>query len=117
MSIVQVDAPDGILFVELSDDAAPSRRPAPEQQPARREGSEPVSALPSPLETYKALQELMSGLSGLVKRQIDELSPDECSVEAKIGFAGKVNPIPFLVGAKSDATLSLKLTWKKKPSA
>jgi hypothetical protein len=114
MSIVHIDTPGGAIFVEVSEEQQVSVVLPVPGKPAQRKDAEPVSALPSTVETYKALQSLLSGLSNLVKQQIQELSPDECSLEAKIGFAGKINPLPFLVSAKNDANLSLTLKWKRK---
>lgn len=109
MAIAPVEIAGSTVLVEVSATHLP---PATVPPTGRRPDTQEVTAIRSAADAYNALKDLLSGLSTLVKQQAQELRPDECTVEAKIGFAGEVNPVPFLVAAKSDASLTLTLTWK-----
>ena len=114
MLVVPVDVGGERIFIQVRDleisNAAPANRAGPKQ----RTGAEAVTRIPSLATTYDALKEMLAGLAGAIGSQIKAMDADELTLEAKIGFTGKVTPVPFLASAESDASLCVTLTWKRK---
>src|SRR5262245_35163931 len=88
--IVPIPMSDGIVYIELSQ--ANLRISAASRRTAR--GGEFVSADET---THTRLKNMLTQMTATLKGALDEIRPDEVSFEAKIGFAGKTSPIPFLV--------------------
>lgn len=70
----------------------------------------PVSV---PESTYDQLKGMISGLAGSLRDAVDQGTADELSIEAKIAFGGKATAVPFLASVESDASLTVKIMWRK----
>jgi hypothetical protein len=104
--IVPILMSGGIVYVELSEVNAPATTASKRTE----RGGEFVSAVEPP---QTRLKNMLMQMTTTLKEALDEIRPDEVSFEAKIGFAGKTSPVPFLVSVGSDAVFSVKVTWKR----
>ena len=64
-------------------------------------------------ESVAQVSELIESVAEMVSTSLAKIQPEELSTEISIGFAGKLNPVPFLVGTETNAALKVKITWKK----
>lgn len=76
------------------------------------DGAEPIGVIDDVLDSMELLREQISSVALAVKDGFKENIPDEFSVEVGVGFAGE-GAIPFIVSAKSNASIKIKATWKK----
>jgi hypothetical protein len=117
--LVSIDADGETFFVEMlpsevsgaqSHEGGKKRRKSEAEDNVR---SPAQAAVVVPENAYGSLQTMLGKLSTGVKGAVDASMPSELVIEAKIAFGGKAQPIPFLVSAASDASLTVKVTWKK----
>lgn len=102
-----------VVDVELSEDAKNkinnSQKSIVSDLP---EGAEPIGVIDDMKMSIELLKDNLKTISTSVKESFKENQPDEFSVEVNFGFAGK-GAIPFIVSAKSNASIKVKATWKK----
>jgi hypothetical protein len=76
------------------------------------EGAEPIGVIDDIKMSMELLKDDLKTIASTVKDSFNENQPDEFSVEVNFGFAGK-GAIPFIVSAKSNASIKVKATWKR----
>jgi hypothetical protein len=76
------------------------------------EGAKPVGVIDDMKMSIDLLKDDLKNITNSVKDAFKENRPDEFSVEVNFGFAGE-GAIPFIVSAKSNASIKVKATWKK----
>jgi len=117
--LVPIEADGATFYVEvLPIEADPPKARKPGKKGKRSDAEDNVrsggqAAAVVPDNAYSSLQTMLEKLSGGVKGAIDASKPNELVIEAKIAFGGKAQPIPFLVSAATDASLTVKVTWKR----
>ena len=102
-----------VLDIELSDNAKniinSNKKSIVSDLP---EGAEPIGVIDDIKMSMELLKDDLKTIASTVKDSFKENQPDEFSVEVNFGFAGK-GAIPFIVSAKSNASIKVKATWKK----
>ena len=73
-------------------------------------GSEPTGVMGDTIGLFKTC---IKNVARSTRDALDDVSPDEFSVEINIGFVGKVTPIPFIAGADLEGGVKVTATWKK----
>jgi len=109
--IKEITLPTGeTLFVEVED----LEMSINETKPINNlpDGSRLTSAQNEGTSAGEHLRAQLEGLARISMDALKDLKPDEITIEAHIGFAGKVDIIPFIASAKSDGGLKISLTWK-----
>jgi hypothetical protein len=76
------------------------------------EGAEPIGVVDDIKMSMELLKDDLKTIAATVKDSFKENQPDEFSVEVNFGFAGK-GAIPFIVSAKSNASIKVKATWNR----
>ena len=74
--------------------------------------AELTSSADKVVDTLESLKGTLRTVFSTIKDSIQENAPDEWGVELNIGFKGKVNPIPIIVGAESNVALKVHAKWK-----
>ena len=112
-TVAEVRSPSGATwYVEIKDTDRVSTPPNPD--PGR---------VPSDAQLIGAedrLRDALAGLKGmldttatLASEAISKHAPAAIEIELNVGFTGKTSPVPFLVGAEAEASMKIKVTWKR----
>tara|TARA_B100000953_G_scaffold277113_1_gene251712 strand:+ start:2337 stop:2693 length:357 start_codon:yes stop_codon:yes gene_type:complete len=115
-TIKDITLNDGsVIFIEMEEvnqEALPqvTRSEHPEDLPP---GAELTSSADKVVDTLESLKGTLGTVFSTIRDSIKENAPDEWGVELNIGFKGKVNPIPIIVGAESNVALKIHAKWKK----
>nr|VFK26477.1 MAG: hypothetical protein BECKMB1821G_GA0114241_102131 [Candidatus Kentron sp. MB]VFK30360.1 MAG: hypothetical protein BECKMB1821I_GA0114274_101517 [Candidatus Kentron sp. MB]VFK75185.1 MAG: hypothetical protein BECKMB1821H_GA0114242_101717 [Candidatus Kentron sp. MB] len=106
-------ADDSCIFVEMDvvDNVPTTTRSS--HKGALPPGAEEVGAVDKALDTLNILKDTLSSVFSTVQDTLKDNSPDEWGVELNIGFKGKVNPIPVIVGGESNVAIKVHARWKK----
>jgi alpha-galactosidase/6-phospho-beta-glucosidase family protein len=113
--IKQIELRDGsALYVEMEQvDDMPKSRPA--SRGDLPSGAEEVTAAEHIVDAMQALQNTLHTVFNTVHEGVKNNAPDEWGVELNIGFKGKVNPIPVIVGSESSVAIKVHAKWVKSP--
>lgn len=76
-------------------------------------GAEEVSAASTIIDAMEVLKNNLQSVFNTVHESVKNNSPDEWGVELNIGFKGKINPIPVIVGSESNVAIKVHAKWKK----
>lgn len=110
MEIGTIKGPEGsTIFVELM----PTARLLPSEIEDLPEGAEPTGVAEQLESSVTRVKTTIAAAVALGTEAFKQYSPTEWKIEFQIGFTGKVNPVPILVGAEAKAVLKISATWKK----
>lgn len=76
-------------------------------------GAEPTGLFDDAIIGGRLLQETIANTAQSVYDSLQEMQPDEWSVELNIGFKGKATIIPILVSGEGNGSLKVTAKWKK----
>jgi hypothetical protein len=113
--IKDIKLDDGsVIFVEMEE----AELPITHLTTARDDiplGMEEVSAVDDAIDALKTLKGTLGSFFSSINESLMEKSPDEWGAELNIGFKGKVNPIPVIVGTESSVAIKVHAKWVKTP--
>jgi hypothetical protein len=61
----------------------------------------------------RIIEDTVAGLASAAFDALQQVSPDECSVEIALSFKGESSPVPVLVKLGGEASIKVTATWKK----
>lgn len=109
--IQEIRLPDGELFfvaVEVSDEIAiPYILKEIKDLPP---GAEPTGVARDTIDLFNAC---IKNVVKITRDALEDIRPDEFTVEMSIGFVGKATPIPYIAGAGLEGGVKVTATWKK----
>ncbi|GAB6044327.1 CU044_2847 family protein [Endothiovibrio diazotrophicus] len=115
--IKEIALNDGaVIYIEM-EEVAENKLPKVSIQQGAKDlppGAELTSAADIVIDTMETLKGTLGSVFSTINDSVNENVPDEWGVELNIGFKGKVNPIPVIVGAESNVALKVCAKWKKK---
>lgn len=76
-------------------------------------GAEPTGLMDNFAFTMFLFRENIRNMAESVHEAIEDMSPDEWSVEMNIGFKGTATPIPFIASGELEGGVKVTVTWKK----
>lgn len=76
-------------------------------------GAEEVTAAGRIVDAMQVLQNSLQTVFNAVHDSVKNNAPDEWGVEVNIGFKGKLNPIPVIVGSESSIAIKVHAKWTK----
>ncbi|MCP4697936.1 MAG: hypothetical protein GY862_13950 [Gammaproteobacteria bacterium] len=112
--IKEIELSDGsTIFVEMEEAELPELA-GRESDYDLPEGAELTSAASDRIiDAMETLKSTLSGVFNTIHEGIKDKAPDEWGVEINIGFKGKVNPIPVIVGGESNVAVKVHAKWVK----
>jgi hypothetical protein len=76
-------------------------------------GAEPTGIAAGIKNSISELKDLIATAIALGADTLAQHKPAEWKLEFDVGFAGEVNPIPFIASSKANACLKITAVWKK----
>lgn len=106
----------GQLFVEveeIEDAQLPEILTKPKLAANQPPGTEEIGFSDKLTDVSDLLRKNLQGICDTVADSFKEIQPDEWGVEVNIGFKGKANPIPVILGGEANAAIKVHAKWKK----
>ena len=112
----------GVVIIngrEILVETEPALMPASASFAALPRGAEFTGVADRLQDAGRIIQNTVGGLAEAAFDALQQVAPDECSVEIALSFKGESNPVPVLVKIGGEASIKVTAKWKKaaKPEA
>lgn len=108
LKIIQIGGKEVVVEVDpaVPIEAAPS-------ETFRPEGAELTGIAEKARDAAAMIEDSIAGIASAVLKALEQVRPDECSVELGMTFKGEHSPVPVLVKIAGEASIKVTAKWVK----